>query len=145
MKNKLILIRGIPGSGKSTFARKNFPNILHLENDMFHYHNGEYEWEAENQKDAMAWCVETTDNALHLGMDVVVSNTFTKIKYIEHYKMIANLYGADFVVYRMDTKYKNIHGLNEGMVSNFKKSMQDYPGEIIITGEENDNSNVCNS
>ena len=30
-----LMCIGLPGSGKSTFAKRYYPNILHLENDMF--------------------------------------------------------------------------------------------------------------
>ena len=61
------------------------PNILHLENDMFHYHSGEYEYNLYKMKDAINWCVRTCEDALKNKMDVV-SNTFTRKVFVDSYK-----------------------------------------------------------
>lgn len=42
--NKLTIIRCLPGSGKSTYAARNYPNTFHVETDMFHIHDGEYDF-----------------------------------------------------------------------------------------------------
>ena len=135
---KLILYRGAPGSGKSSAAQKMFPGILLCENDMFHMHNGVYEWSKDNMPKAISWCVRMVRIALENGFDVVVANTFTKRKFVEAYKKIAEEYGADFHVYRCVGKFKNVHGLSEDMVAGFQKAMEDWPGEIIV--EPNANS-----
>lgn len=41
--SKLIVVRGLPGSGKTTFA-KSF-GCFHVKNDCYHYHCGEYKLE----------------------------------------------------------------------------------------------------
>lgn len=46
---KLVLIRGLPGSGKSTIAKEIMlqnPDMkyLHLENDIFLYEGDDYVW-----------------------------------------------------------------------------------------------------
>ena len=99
MSNKLTLIRGLPGSGKSTFAKRNYSCLI-LENDMFHMHGGKYEWSKESMPDAISWCIDTCETALSNGMDVVVCNTFTKRKHIDIYRTIADALGADFEVIR---------------------------------------------
>lgn len=73
----LTVVRGVPGSGKTTYAKKNFRCLI-LEQDMFHERNGVYQWSGAGMRDAVKWCVKTTRDALRLGMDVCVVNTFTK-------------------------------------------------------------------
>ena len=103
---RLILVRGVPGSGKSTFAAKIFPGTFHVENDMFHVKDGEYRFDFNRQKDAVLWCMDMCETALRNGMDVVVSNTFTKRRYIMAYVKLAAKYGADVSVYRMTGSFK---------------------------------------
>ena len=129
---KLILYRGKPGSGKSSAAHRMYPGILLVENDMYHMYNGVYEWSAKNMPNAIQWCVDMVKTALKNKMDVIVANTFTKRRFVQAYKNLADEYGADFIVYRCTGNFKNVHGLSEDMVANFEKSMEDWPGEITV-------------
>lgn len=132
MNNRLILFRGWPGSGKTQAAYRLFPGTFHLENDMYHIHQGKYEWSKESMPSAISWCTEMCRIALDRGMDVVVCNTFTKKKFIQAYKSYAEEAGAEFIVYRCAGHFQNVHGLSPEMVSGFEKSMEDWPGEIIV-------------
>ena len=128
----LRICRGVPGSGKSTFAKKTWPSLLLLDNDMFLIQDGQYKWSKDRVIDAIDWCMETTRNALEHNFDVVVANTFTKARYVMAYKKIAEEYGAKFEVYRCTGDFKNMHGLSDSMVQNFKNAMEDWPGEVIV-------------
>ena len=133
---RLNLFRGIPGGSKSTSAQRMFPGVLLVENDMFHIHNGRYEWKAENMPKAISWCSSMVRTALGSGMDVCVANTFTKKRFIQAYQKIAEGFGAEFHVYRCVGRFKNVHGLSEEMVAGFEKAMEDWPGEIVVDPAE---------
>ena len=130
--NRLLIIRSAPGGGKTTFVNKMIPNILHLENDMFHYHSGEYEYNQYKMKEAINWCVRTCEDALKNKMDVVVSNTFVRQTFVDKYKRLAEKYGAQFIVYRMMGNFNNIHNVPQNVLDNMKNNFEDYPGEIKI-------------
>lgn len=134
----LHLVRGIPGSGKSSFAKRAFPGVLLLENDMFHMHNGEYEWMGSRMKDAIAWCGEMAETALKNSMDVVIANTLTRRSYIDFYRKLAEKWCARFKVWRCIGHFKNVHGLTDSMVKGFEDSMEDWPGETIVQPEQNE-------
>ena len=129
---RLILVRGVPGSGKSTFAAKVFQGAFHVENDMFDVKDGEYRFDFNKQKDAVSWCMDMCDTALRNGMDVVVSNTFTKRRYIMAYVKLAAKYGADVSVYRMTGSFKNSHSVPAAVFENMKKGFEDWSGEIFV-------------
>ena len=133
---RLILVRGVPGSGKSTFAAKVFSGAFHVENDMFHVKDGEYRFDFNRQKDAVSWCMDMCETALRNGMDVVVSNTFTKRRYIMAYVKLAEKYGADVYVYRMAGSFKNCHSVPAAVFENMKKGFEDWSGEIFVTHVE---------
>lgn len=38
----LVIVRGLPGSGKTTYVRENFSPCEHVEADMFFEHKGYY-------------------------------------------------------------------------------------------------------
>lgn len=132
MNNTLYLVRGIPGSGKSEFVQVMFPGIFHVENDMWHMRNGDYKWSSKNMKDAISWCSKMIDLALAEGMDVVVSNTFTKCRFISAYEALAIKHGAKLKVYRCIGDFSNVHHVPSNIVSNFASSMEDWPGEEIV-------------
>ena len=128
----LHLVRGIPGSGKSTFAHRQWPAVLHLENDMFCEIDGKYQWSKERVKTAVSMCIDMAKMALDNNCDVVVANTFTKKRYVAAYEKIARERGAKFEVYRCNGGFKNTHRLSPEMVESFKRAMEDWPGEILV-------------
>src|ERR1035437_9039203 len=83
---QLIIIRGLPGSGKTTMA-----GVLtrigyrHFEADMFFEVDGMYQYDATRIRDAHAWCQRMTQEALARGENVVVSNTFTHLREMQPY------------------------------------------------------------
>lgn len=132
--NSLILVRGAPGSGKSTFAKSRIEKErqVHLEADMYHMTNGKYEWKRENVKAAHEWCQRTTRILLENGYDVIVSNTFTEAWEIEPYFQMATLGGHDLVAYRMMNEFDNIHNVSKEQVERMRNRMVDWPGEIKV-------------
>ena len=129
----LILIRGCPGSGKSTYCRNHFPQFLHLENDMFHINDkGEYVFNGRKQDQAVQWCMDMTDLALSRGVSVVVSNTFTKRKYLNAYIRLAERYGVPYKVIRMTADFGNVHNVPKDVLENMKRGFEDFYGEEIV-------------
>jgi predicted kinase len=81
---EIVLIRGLPGSGKSTMAAK-MNGYLHLEADMFLEINGIYVYDASKVKAAHERCIASARKALEQNKNVVVSNTFVKIWELQRY------------------------------------------------------------
>lgn len=104
----LYLIRGIPGSGKTTYA-KTLGIEDHYEADMWFDENGGYD--PEKMKDAQAWCQRKAIEAMQLGRDVVVSNTFTRLWEMEPYKREARRNDYKIVEKVMEGRFENVHGV----------------------------------
>lgn len=74
---RLILIRGLPGSGKSALAANyREGGCRHLEADQFFVVDGEYRFDPERLCEAHAWCLDQARQALAAGERVCVANTF---------------------------------------------------------------------
>ena len=113
-KQTLHIIRGIPGSGKSTFAKTlNIPD--HYEADMW-FEKNSIKFDGSLLKKAHAWCQEMVEKALSEGRDVVVSNTFTKKWEMAPYLEMAKKYNVDVVQKIMEGRWQNIHGCPEDVV-----------------------------
>jgi predicted kinase len=128
----LILIRGVPGSGKSTYAKKHFPNHRHLEADQFHMKGGKYDWKPENVKKSHDWCQKETEAELDNDKKVVVSNTFTTLKEMTYYIELAKKMNKKIKVLRMTTQFKNVHNVPEEVLEKMKKRFQDFTGEVKV-------------
>lgn len=120
MNKTLYLIRGLPGSGKSTFAKELASSLgaHHCEADMYHIDDdtGEYLWKAENVHDAHRWCQEIAEHCMEWDHDnVVISNTFTTEKELKPYLELASRYDYRVVSLVVENRHGNesIHGVPE--------------------------------
>lgn len=95
MSKMLYLIRGLPGSGKSTFAETlaDALGAQHFEADMYHIRDGVYDWKPENVQAAHQWCQKSASVYMEQGLTVVISNTFTTAKEMEPYLTFAQEFG----------------------------------------------------
>lgn len=119
---ELVLIRGLPGSGKSTMARgAMFDGFEHYEADMFFERAGEYRYDASKIKEAHEWCRWKTINALASGKSVVVSNTFTRRVEMEPYFEIAKAFGVEPNVMEATGNWTNVHGVPAEVVDKMRQ------------------------
>ena len=110
--NILVLIRGLPGTGKSTLAKQfaSCPNWLHVEADMWMVdENGIYSFNPTRLKEAHAQCRKMAELGLDQGKNVVVSNTFTQRWEFEPYTLMT----PNHVIIELTKEYGSIHGVPE--------------------------------
>jgi hypothetical protein len=90
----LTLIRGLPGSGKTTLAKK-LKTILsvHFEADMWFEKPTGYHFDFTHLSEAHDWCRRETDESLYYKLDVIVSNMFTTMWELKPYFDIAKKHG----------------------------------------------------
>lgn len=105
---ELVLIRGLPGSGKSALARElTQDGYQHFEADMFFMNDGVYRYDATRIRDAHNWCKVMTRVALAQGARVVVANTFTRLIEMQPYfEMCDNVR-----VIEATGQWPNVHGV----------------------------------
>ncbi len=110
MTPKIILIRGLPGSGKTTMA-KQMEGFIHYEADMFLEVDGVV-YDQSKVSSAHDSCVEHAKAALEQGKNVVVSNTFAKAWEIKRYVDL----GFPYEVIEAKGQWKNIHGVPDDKI-----------------------------
>jgi predicted kinase len=115
----LVLIRGLPGSGKSTIART-MTGYKHFEADMYFEKNGSYLFEAEKLQRAHDWCYESTSEALKAGYKVVVSNTFVQLWELNSYLRLASSLDIDCQVVHAVGSWESIHNVPEFTVARMR-------------------------
>lgn len=116
----LLIIRGLPGSGKSTFA-KSLTSYNHVEADMyFMMPDGTYNFRSNLVPTAHTWCQKKAADWLENGENVVVSNTFSRCWEIDPYAKMAKVLNANFTVITMEDTYVNCHNVPEKVIQDMK-------------------------
>lgn len=116
-KKTVIILRGISGSGKSTFA--DFVGGVNCCADDFFLKEGRYQFDPSKLKDAHEFCFNKFLKALHEGEErIVVSNTNTQAWEFERYKNEAEKFGYTvfFVVVENRHGCKNVHGVPDSVL-----------------------------
>lgn len=134
MSGVLFLVRGLPGSGKSTFATHIWNEYAVCEADKFFYDKeGNYNFDPTKLKDAHAWCrqeVETRmidhQNNEQYYPEIAVSNTFTQEWEMEEYFKLAEKYNYKVVSLIVENRHggKNVHGVPDDKLEIMKNRFQ---------------------
>lgn len=138
-KKILYILRGVPGSGKSTYANEIMSNLRdrigeHYEADMYFMDNGKYNWNADKLYFAHKWCYFSVCKAMDKPSNdyVIVSNTFVANKDIKPYVKAAEERGWDVSILRLENNFNNVHSVPNEVVQAMLDKFQDYPGEIKL-------------
>lgn len=121
MNGILFLVRGLPGSGKSSFATHIWNDYAVCEADKFFYDkDGNYNFDSSKLKEAHAWCKNEVEirmkdhqNNPQYYPEIAVSNTFTQEWEMEDYFKLAEKYGYKVVSLIVENRHggKNLHGV----------------------------------
>jgi predicted kinase len=122
----LTLVRGLPGSGKSTFSNFIWNEYAVCEADKFFYDSeGNYNFDASKLREAHKWCrdeVETRMKDIEVNpqyypeiAEIVVSNTFTQEWEMEEYFKLAEKYGYMVFTIIVENRHGGVnqHGVPE--------------------------------
>ncbi|SJN33993.1 hypothetical protein FM109_12275 [Vibrio casei] len=124
---KLTLIRGLPGSGKSTFAKvlAKKTDAVHFETDMYFVDDsGEYRFAPNHLEKAHQWCQQQTYHALLQGKSVIVSNTFVRYWEMKAYKEMANKLNVKLEIQVCRGNYGSIHDIEPSTIIKMKSKWQ---------------------
>ena len=112
MSGLVIVLRALPGSGKSTFgkrladkAKEEGKSVEICSADEFFYNlgGGKYRFEPSKISEAHKYCFKKYMNALNNNVDVViVDNTNLSAFEISPYKMVAESHDYDFKIHQVN-------------------------------------------
>jgi len=130
MEKVLYIVRGIPGSGKSTFAKT--LGGTHFETDNFFMVDGEYKFDGSKIKEAHNWCQNSVNSAMILnntaGLNetIVVSNTFTQEWEMKPYYEMADTYGYKVFSIIVENRHEgtNQHGVPDEVLTKMRERFE---------------------
>jgi len=125
MGKNLYIVRGLPGSGKSTFARSIAKPYQIFEADQYFMKRGKYTFDMSKLKDAHDDCKQRVARRMRENLfnsiffnTIVVSNTFTQDWEMKYYRNIGRRYGYKVHTIIVENRHNgvNIHGVPEDNV-----------------------------
>jgi predicted kinase len=126
MDKILYIVRGIPGSGKSTFAKQLTSNVFEADH-FFYDEKCVYKFDPSKIKDAHQDCQDNIRHAMQSNIPkIAVSNTFTQEWEMEPYFILAKEYGYGVFTVIVENRHggKNIHGVPDDKIELMKDRFQ---------------------
>jgi predicted kinase len=127
----LILLRGLPGSGKSTFANYMFSNNIFEADHYFYDEDRNYNFDASKLYEAHKYCQLRVEHAMEANLisggvyfsEIVVSNTSTTEKELEPYLELAKKYDYQVVSLIVENRHgnKSVHNVPEETIERMKQ------------------------
>lgn len=137
MNRVLILVRGLPGSGKSTAAEVLAQNKIDLLEfglasksdtictaDDYFMVGGEYKWNAKDIGRAHEWCQEKCRTAMRNNEHrIFVANTTTTQKEMKPYYDMSNEFGYNVISIIVENRHggKNVHNVPADVLDKMKQ------------------------
>jgi predicted kinase len=130
---ELVLVRGLPGSGKSHYAINTFLDHIIIEPDhIVTAVTGEYLYRSDIWEGALDMVYKLVDVALSQNKDVVVADVFCRVKEVDQYRDLAEFYGCQFNVVCVFGDRGNIHGVPYTVYKRMLNDFEYYPGQTQI-------------
>jgi predicted kinase len=126
MEKILTICRGIPGSGKSTFAKQLTSNVFEADH-YFIDNEGNYNFDPSKIKDAHKDCQDNVRYAMESSISkIAVSNTSTQEWEMEPYFTLAKEYGYTVFTIVVENRHGGVnqHGVPEDKLQIMKDRFQ---------------------
>ncbi len=106
--NEIILyaIRGLPGSGKTSFAKSFNLNFFEADQYFEKFNNNKYD--SKFLKKAHQHCFDNVKNELQKGNSVIVSNTMTSEEEVLEYQNLAKQLNVKFISMVLENRHNGI-------------------------------------
>lgn len=128
--SKVVIVRGLPGSGKTTLAREiaRSCGFVHVENDMYFESEQGYKNDGTELSRAQQWCFRAARDAVVAGKRVVVSNVFSKVAHMEPFLKLDEA----ATVIECTGEFGSTHDVPEDVIARMRAAWETLEGAIRI-------------
>lgn len=137
--NRVLIFRGLPGAGKSTYLSKHFPNAVVCSADQYFIdQSGNYNFNPKLLNEAHRSCFRKFLTACNVGNKLIaVDNTNTQLFEFYGYVQVALAYAFDLEIIRLETPIdiaakRNVHGVSLNNVKLMKERFQEIPSFLNL-------------
>jgi len=126
MEKMLIILRGLPGSGKTTFAKLLNTKAICSADD-YVTHQGQYKWKPETVSLSHEWCQRKCRRFMQIDTSpVVIANTSTTEKELQPYLDLAKTCGYKVFSVVIENRHngKNVHNVPEATLDKMSKRFE---------------------
>lgn len=128
----LILLRGLPGAGKTTFAKYMFSNNVFEADQYFYDEQGNYNFDGSALSEAHEWCKSQVEDLMKMsddtqyGQEIVVSNTNTTEAELAHYIKLGEKYNYQIVSLIVENRHgnKSVHNVPDAAMEKMRKRFE---------------------
>jgi len=97
---KLIITKGLPGAGKSTWLRTQVPDAVVCSADDFFMVDGKYQYDRTKIDEAHRYCADRFEAALKAGEPLIaLDNTNLRNAHLQPYIAQAQVYGYEIEIH----------------------------------------------
>ncbi len=123
----LYIVRGLPGSGKTTLAEKLAGKNISEADQYFTNKKGEYKFDKNQLKAAHTYSQVRVQAMMKAGTSpIAVSNTAARRSDYKPYQDMAKKTGYNVQVISTHGNYKSVHGVPENVIEGMKSKWETH-------------------